>query len=277
MTTTLTGSGSVTNTVVLEGTETACCEAAEDSASATVTVTDICLPGDPRPQCCAGPSCNCQCGFNEETQRCSPCQGPLCTLTQGAYNINAQGIGNAQMAYFPTVFASGLKLGDTSSTAPDGNHGTATTGDGWTAYWTNTAVGINALRTFIGGGKGQPVALNADYTDPDTLAGRQVISQTLALTLNVGFSSAGVMINPQPVGGFGSTNLSNVMFCKNGAPCSTPMSVADFMDIANRVISGKTVSGWSVGDVGTVAAGFNQGYDECVGQDVTWRNSHVVQ
>lgn len=283
MTTTLTGAGTVTNSVSLDGTETACCDAAHDSASATVTVTDICLPGDPRPQCCAGPSCNCQCGFNEETQRCLPCQGPNCTLTQGAYNINANGIGNAQMAYFPSTFANGLKLGDQGG--PDGFHtpgvpnASQTADDGWTAYWTNdvNGVGVNALRSFIGGGGGPVAALGADYTNPNTLAGRQAISQVLALTLSVGYSSAGVMIHTTSPLTFGSTNLANVMFCKNGTPCSTPMSVSEFLDIANLVISGKTVAGWSLGDLITVADGFNEGYDECVGKDVTWRNSHVVQ
>jgi hypothetical protein len=262
--TTLTGSGTITNTVDLAGTETDCCDAASDSASATVTVTDVCLPNDPRPEC---NQLQCPCGESETSPgRCNICSGGgYCSLTQGAYNIKAKGIGNVVFANFPTVFPAGIKVGDQS----DALQGNAP----YTAYWTNTTVGRSALRQFIGGGTGSPSALSADLTNPNTMAGRQVASQTLALSLNVGFSAAGVMTNGTLTG---ATNFGDVIVCPvDGAPCPVPtLTVNQILGIANTILSGGTVSGWTLGSIGGVVANLNQGFDECTVNG--WAQTHTA-
>ena len=261
--TTLTGEGTIENDVTLTGTETACCDAANAFASALVTVTqEVCTT-------CV----QCPCGESEVIPgRCNPCSGDgFCTFTQGKYNNNA---GNAIAtvvlpANYATIWSAGLRIGSQT----DALQGSAP----WTALWTPDALGLATLQQYIGGNTAGS-SLGADLTNPATSADKGLGSQTLALTLSIGLSGAGVV--PAVPGPFANTQLGNVVVCPVSGPvvgpCPVPtLTMSQILGIANALLSGGTVSGWdSTSMRGFLGDNINPSFDDCVPS--AWALTHTA-
>ena len=254
--TTLTGVGSMTNTVTLAGTETDCCVAASGEASAIVQVTE-------EPPCT---TCNqCPCGESETIPgRCNPCSGSYCTFSQGGYQGGGTP-GQIMNANFTTVFNTGLMIGNyTPTTVPAAPFG---------SFWTATAVGKDALQSFLAGG-GPSGKLTADLLNPESSAGGSLGKQTAALTLNIGFGAAGLLLP-------GSTGFGSVMVCPVVAdftgPCPVPtMTVSAFLNMANLALSGAT-SGWNYSELAGVAEKLNLSfhYVDGVCNASSWAATHL--
>jgi hypothetical protein len=259
----LTGEGTVTNVASIAGpADTGCCEQITDSAEATVTVT-------PEPPCV---NCGqCPCGESESIPgRCNPCTGgSFCTYTIGQYKLTGKGTpsngtGSTMFTnYFQSAFSSGMSVGNYTPTTPSSAP--------YGYLWQGNAVGQQALRQFNTGGTGSTSAFTADMQNPSSGAGGTGAVQLNALTLNVGFSAAGVM----PTGTAGA-NLGSVLVCPvDGSPCPvSPLTVNQIIGIANTLFSGGTNSDFDLNSISALLNNLNRGFDACVVND--WARTHTA-
>ena len=248
--TTLTGVGSMTNTVTLAGLESDCCVAAAGEASAIVEVTEeVCT------------TCGqCPCGESEAIPgRCNPCSGNYCTFSQGGYQ--GGGVpGQIMLSNFTTVFGGGLEIG-------------AYAGPGFGNFWQGNTTGLTTLRQYIGGG-GPAGALTADLLNPSSSAGGSLGKQTAALTLNLGFGAANLL---QP----GGTTFANAVFCPMVAdplgPCPVAtMTVSAFLGLANQALAGSLPSGFGYSELSGIAEKLNLSFHfiDGVCAPSSWASTH---
>ncbi len=146
------------------------------------------------------------------------------TFSQGGYG---GGGAPAQilMANYTTVFTNGLTLGIfnpvNGNAAPNGLH------------WQPNSAGLAALQAAVSqasGGSGGP--LTQDAINPTTTYGGGALArQTLALTLNVGFNTAGVL-------GIGPNNFGSLVYTNSGSDSLNGMTVSQILAAANQALAG---------------------------------------
>jgi hypothetical protein len=149
--------------------------------------------------------------------------------------------------YFDMVFPMGVEIGDFGGGAPYG------------VRWTCAA----AVETYLPNG-GTPGVLTEDHTDPTYTPAGNLAAQLLALTLNRGFSCAGV---------WDILGLTSSATCYGGftipASCGkfAGLTVDEFLAIANQAVGGNTAVlapyGADVSDANDTADCLNNLYDEC--------------
>jgi hypothetical protein len=121
------------------------------------------------------------------------------------------------------VFPNGLMLGvfnpDNSNAAPNG------------LFWEPNAVGLSALRICVSQGGSSSGPFTRDAINPtDNFGGGGLARQTITLTLNIAFNTAGVL-------GIGPNNFGSLIYTKSGDSLSG-LTVNQILDAANRALAG---------------------------------------
>jgi hypothetical protein len=156
------------------------------------------------------------------------CDGGLCTFTPGGWGADCNGnnAGCIRDKFFDSVFPNGVSIGD-----PDG-----VDGDGEFALHFTTSAAVNA---FLPAG-GTPAELTGDQTDPTTSPAGVFAGLLLAAKLNVAFDDAGALDGCKSRL---DVKLGDQVF-KGGVDSHfLGMSVRDFIDFADSVISGSQGAG----------------------------------
>jgi hypothetical protein len=184
-------------------------------------------------------------------------KGGFCSYTQGGYAGNGVP-GQLFDANFTTVFAGGLEVGDydtaSGNSAPNG------------LRWEGNATGRDALKNFLPGG-GPSGAIASDQLNPGTsFGGGGLAYQTVALTLNIGFSNAGLIGGVAP-------GWAGLIYIEAGSSLSG-MSISQILGAANDALSGAGLpAGYSHGTLADVIENLNESFDNCVMSD--WANTHI--
>jgi hypothetical protein len=149
--------------------------------------------------------------------------------------------------YFDMAFPMGVEIGDFGGGAPYG------------VLWTSAA----AVEAYLPSGS-TPGVLTEDLTDPTYTPAGNLAAQLLALTLNRGFSCAGV---------WDILGMTSSATCYGGftipARCGkfAGLTVDEFLAIANQAVGGNTAVldpyGASVSDANDTADCLNNLYHEC--------------
>jgi hypothetical protein len=203
--------------------------------------------------------CGCQTSC---TIDCECESGGYCTYTMGGWGSTCPDPQVSDMMstqpgcirdhYFADVYGSGgVWIGD-----PDHHDG-----DGYyAAKWTTAA----AVRDFLPAGS-KPMPLGADRTNMATDDGNVLVSQILALHLNVEYSCAGIfdLLGLLPQGVMCYSGLDVPTECLNGK--FDPMTVGEFLALADRAVSGEDVlpAGVNASHVNFTATCLNEYFDEC--------------
>jgi hypothetical protein len=199
--------------------------------------------------------------------------GDYCTYTKGGYA--GSGVpGQLFDDNFLGVFSSGLTIGINDAGGPR-HH----------ALWAATAGQAN-LQSFLTSsvGGGQTDTLTGDTTNATSTSGKNLARQTAALTLNIGFDTAGVS------GGTGTTNLADLKLCNlhgplldvdnNPIPASVigtwtlttdqaaalnGTSISDVLADANQALGGNGIPDYvgSFGDLNQLVTKLNESFDNC--------------
>jgi hypothetical protein len=180
-----------------------------------------------------------------------------CGYTQGGWQASPNG-NNAAMLLsrtFSTVFPAGVTIGDPTK---------------YTATWT-TAAKIDALST--GGGAG---ALTSDLIDPTSTSAGVFATHVLAATLNIAYSdyaftltniadSNYVLVHlkfANPI-----EDLGGLRYCPKvdtGSPLAG-LTIDEIMVIANTLLGGNAVPGFTIAQVDPVVDKINLEWDNCGG------------
>jgi len=205
------------------------------------TATDTC--GNVSEQCC-------------QTIIREACEENGCTFTIGGWgtecpepqmdNLYSTQPGCVRDHYFLTVFPGGeVVVGHPS---------------GFTARWTSSW----AIMNYLPAGS-TPAVLTGDLVNPEDYQGNVLISQILALTLNREYICAGVFYD---LGLWPNTDCYGDMLVGNcGGGMFDAMTIDEFLDFANKVVSGMTnlLNGYGakLSDVNYTATCLNELYSGC--------------
>lgn len=257
---TVSGTGTVTNTVTLKGTDTfvtvqvptgqvdelgnpifapvqiPCCVAADLTASSSVDVTE--------------PT-----GFND---------GDYCTYTQGGWGATPNGNNPASLLAnnFGAVYSGGVEVGIIGA-------------GGFSMKFTSAS----AVAAYLpAGGPGGPSILTSDLVNPTSTSSRVFGGQVLALQINVDFSDAGVTNNA--TGKFGDLKFANLVAgsqLKKGvevlltltatqAAALNGKTVRQILADANMALGGGGLPSYagSISELNAIADFLNNSFDNCV-------------
>jgi hypothetical protein len=180
------------------------------------------------------------------------------TYSQGGYGGGGEPAAILEANYL-TVFPRGLMIGifnpDNGNAAPNG------------LFWEPTAAGLSALRTCVseGGGLGGPIT--RDTINPtDNFGGGGLARQTITLTLNIAFNTAGVI-------GVGPNNFGSLIYTKSGDALSG-LTVNQILDAANHALAGLGLpAGYDFSSLSSLIGSLNISFHE---YDVSsWASSHL--
>jgi hypothetical protein len=144
------------------------------------------------------------------------------TYSQGGYGGGGEPAARLAANYL-TVFPNGLTIGifnpNNGNVAPNG------------LFWEANAAGLNALQACVslGGGSGGPITHDA-VNSSDNFGGGGLARQTITLTLNIAFNTAGVL-------GVGPNNFGSLVYTKSGDSLSG-FTVNQILAAANRALAG---------------------------------------
>jgi hypothetical protein len=208
-------------------------------------------------------------GCMDTCQVCCDCEsGVYCTYTMGGWGskcpdsqadrMESTQPGCMRDHYFADVYGSGgVWVGD-----PDGDDDD----DFYAAGWMTAA----AVRDYLPAGS-TPMPLTADYVNMVTDDGNVLISQILALRLNVDFSCEGIFedlgLDPAGVQCYASADVPT--YCAGGIAMFDSMTVGEFLAFADSVVGGLDVLPDTVtySDVNFTASCLNEFFHECEMQE----------
>ncbi len=149
------------------------------------------------------------------------------TYSQGGWGQKNGPVGQLRDAHFNTVFPSGLRVGTTTD---------------YSLFFTDS----DAVEDYLPAG-GKSKILTQNYIDPTNKEGGNWAAQITAAMLNVYYDQAGHT-------GTNSLQLGDLVF-KSGT--FKDMTVFDFLDIANKALSGGGLSGYTIHKIKAAAEGIN--------------------
>jgi hypothetical protein len=144
------------------------------------------------------------------------------TYSQGGYGGGGEP-GAILADNYLSVFPNGLMIGVFNP----GNGNAAPNG----LFWEPNAAGLSALQVCVsqGGGSGGPIT--RDVVNPtDNFGGGGLARQTITLTLNIAFNTAGVI-------GIGPNNFGSLIYTKSGDSLNG-LTVKEILDVANHALAG---------------------------------------
>lgn len=238
---TVNGTGTITNTAVLDG--------------ADIYGTPLAGPIDPATglpiaipvQCCTAVHQSAESSVKVGT---SGYTFPLgaCTATQGGWGAPPKGNNPASVlaTYFPTIYPSGVAVGS----APT-----------YYAYFTSA----NAIQNYLPAGK-TANPLNANLKDPTSTSAGVFGGQVLTLQLNSDLTAAGV---------FGTVAFGSLRLYGTGGSLDG-QTVGQILSAANVALGGGVLpAGYTISSLNDLVDKLNNSADNCVASD--WGLSHLTR
>ncbi|MDR4464181.1 MAG: hypothetical protein MRJ66_07940 [Nitrospira sp.] len=256
---TVSGTGTVTNTVSLKGTDT--------FVTVQVPTGQVDELGNPifapvQIPCCVGADLTASSSVDvTETTGFNP--GDYCTVTQGGYQgggVPGQAYDNNFILTFtpPGYMDVGSYFPSNGNTAPNG------------ARWEANATGRSSLKTFLAGG-GPSGKITVDVLNGPSISGGALTKQTATLTLTVAFSNGTIWPS-----GFGSVVYHNTSDALDGA------TVSQILTAANQALAGSGLpSGYSFSSLNELITNLNEAFDNNHGtkqcEASAWASEHLTK